>query len=134
MNTAPASGTAGPTVLVADDNRFNRAIVVHLLGQLGRPCLEAASGEEALALLATEPVGLVLLDLQMPGQRGETTCARIRAEPALAGLQVIAFTAHRMAHEADALVAAGFDGALIKPPSLHDLRMLCDRHLGALTP
>lgn len=123
---------AGPrrSVLVVDDNRFNRAIVAHLLAALGHPCLEAASGEEALALLAREPVALVLMDLQMtPGLRGEEVCARIRAQPALAGLPVIAFTAHRMAHETDALKAAGFDGALIKPPTPHDIRRLCALHL-----
>jgi CheY-like chemotaxis protein len=122
--------TLRPTVLVADDNRFNRAIVAHLLAQLGHPCLEADSGEDALAVLARERVAMVLMDLQMPGLRGEVVCARIRAQPALAGLKVIAFTAHRMAHEARALLASGFDDALIKPPTLHDIRQMCERHLG----
>ena len=49
-----------------------------------------------------------------------------RSVPATySGLRVIAFTAHRMADEEPQLREAGFDGVLVKPASLQDLRAVC---------
>lgn len=117
------------SILVADDNRFNRALVTRHLRQIGLQCLEADSGEEALRMLRAHDFGLVLLDLRMPDRSGESVCTEIRGIPELAGLRVIAFTAHRMADEAPQLLEAGFDGVLVKPASLHDLRSVCTAHL-----
>jgi CheY-like chemotaxis protein len=124
MNASPAR-----SILVADDNRFNRALVTRHLRQIGLDCLEAGSGEEALQVLRSHDCALVLLDLRMPDRSGESVCTEIRATPALAGLRVIAFTAHRMADEEPQLREAGFDGVLVKPASLHDLRAVCTAHL-----
>ena len=58
------------TVLVADDDHALRETVVEILGLAGYDVLQAADGEEALAVLSQESVDVLLLDLQMPGMDG----------------------------------------------------------------
>jgi signal transduction histidine kinase/purine-cytosine permease-like protein len=76
------SGYLGPRrrLLVVDNEEADRRLVVDRLAPLGFELLQAASGEEALALLATEPVDAIFLDLAMPGIDGWTTLRRLRAE------------------------------------------------------
>ncbi len=73
--TTPAVGT----VLLADDDAAFRGILKGLLDGLADRVLEAGDGREALALLATEPVGLVLTDMRMPGMDGTALLARLPA-------------------------------------------------------
>ncbi len=67
-------------MLVGDDEEAVRSIAATVLEIHGAGTLTAASGDEALALLRThgEKIGLVLLDLTMPGISGEETLRRIR--------------------------------------------------------
>jgi PAS domain S-box-containing protein len=68
-------------VLAVDDSEaFLRLLAAELRGE-GYEVLLARSGEDALALLAVEPVDCILLDLIMPGLSGPETCRRIRASP-----------------------------------------------------
>ncbi len=53
----------------------------------------ARSGEEALELLAVQPVDCILLDLLMPGLGGEETCRRIKAAPVVRDIPLIMLTA-----------------------------------------
>lgn len=107
----------GLRVLVVDDVQANRLVVEALLSPEGHHVIEAASGEAALELLATEPLpDLILLDGRMPGLSGSDTLARIRAMPGPAGrLPVIALTADVLPDQVREMQAAGFDGHLSKP-------------------
>jgi PleD family two-component response regulator len=68
---APGPGPlAGRTVLVAEDNAANQAVVVAMLEILQVRALVAGTGHEALACLAAQPVDAVLMDVQMPGLDG----------------------------------------------------------------
>ena len=61
------------TILLVDDSKTSRTVnFAYLYSLLGDEaiCLEASGGAEAMALLATHPVDLVLLDLTMPGMSG----------------------------------------------------------------
>jgi CheY-like chemotaxis protein len=55
--------------------------------------VKAASGEQAMALLATRPVDLVLLDVMLPGLGGHEVLRAVRADPKTAALPVIVFSA-----------------------------------------
>ena len=66
-------------------------------------------------MLAAKTYDCVLLDISMPEMSGEEVCKRIRADARLAGLRVIAYTAHTMKDEQQQILAAGFDALLIKP-------------------
>ena len=79
-------------ILVVDDTPFNRRLLVRLLEGIGHTTVEAGDGRQALDLLhdpSTEPVDLVLLDIEMPEMDGHETLARLKADEALRDLQVI---------------------------------------------
>jgi signal transduction histidine kinase/ActR/RegA family two-component response regulator len=107
---------AGQRVLVVDDSRINRRVVMGLLKGLGPQCIEAEGGQEALEILARQPVDLVLLDMHMPGLDGPETLAALRAlaGPA-ASTPVIALTADVLHGKRDDYLAMGFQGYLTKP-------------------
>jgi PAS domain S-box-containing protein len=70
---------AGLTVLLVEDNDQVRQFAESLLDDLGCQVVSAASGEEALGLLATNPVDLVFSDVVMPGMSGVDLARQIRA-------------------------------------------------------
>jgi CheY-like chemotaxis protein len=59
--------------------------------------------------------GLILLDLNMPGEGGLAVIRQIRADAALAGLRIVVFTSSEDQAEADACYAAGADSYIYKP-------------------
>jgi CheY-like chemotaxis protein len=90
LTSAPGAGTtvvlglplatpAVGTVLLADDDAGFRGMLRGLLDGRADRVLEAADGREALALIAADPVDLVLTDLRMPGMSGSTLLARLPA-------------------------------------------------------
>jgi putative two-component system response regulator len=71
MPFAPGTSALEPTsILVVDDEPLLRNVVCTLLGREGYVCGQASGVREALAILDREPYGLVLCDLEMPGERG----------------------------------------------------------------
>jgi signal transduction histidine kinase len=76
----PLRTPAVGTVLLADDDAEFRGVLSGLLDDLADRVLEAGDGREALALLAADPVDLVLADMRMPGMDGSALLARLPAE------------------------------------------------------
>ena len=109
------------SVLVVDDNAVNRKLAVALLTRRGMHVQEAESGSLALDMLRSEQFDTVLLDISMPVMDGLEVCRVIRADPALAKLRVVAYTAHAMTSERQSIMSAGFDDLLVKPISSQDL-------------
>ena len=116
---ATAYDLNGLRVLLAEDNAINQQIAVELLEGVGVAVDVVNNGREAVdKLLATGGdirYDLVLMDLQMPEMDGYQATARIRAEPSLADLPIIAMTAHAMAEERDRCLAAGMRAHITKP-------------------
>jgi DNA-binding NtrC family response regulator len=81
-----------PLVLVVDDRADAREYVDDLLTPEGYEVIQAASGEEALQLIARHPVRLVITDLEMPGVDGMELLDRVRDQHR--DLPVIIFTGH----------------------------------------
>ena len=100
-----------------DDIPSNRLIAEAMLRQLGGGVLMASDGREALRVLDSAVVDLVLLDLSMPGISGMEVCQNTRANNVLAGLPVIACTAHAQPEDRRNFIANGFNEILIKPVS-----------------
>jgi CheY-like chemotaxis protein len=69
-----------PTVLVIDDNRVVRNVVFTQLSRSGYRVIQAADGDEGIALYRDrhQDISLVLLDVRMPGKDGTTTLADLR--------------------------------------------------------
>jgi PAS domain S-box-containing protein len=103
------------TVLLAEDNEFNREVATILLQDAGASVDAAPNGHAALEKLATGSYDVVLMDMQMPVLDGIATTRAIRANPALAGLPIIAMTANAMDADREACLKAGMDAHLAKP-------------------
>jgi CheY-like chemotaxis protein len=90
----------------------------------------AASGSEALELLATSEFDLVLMDLQMPDMRGIEAARRIKANPTTARLPVIAMSADTFDGESARLAETGMDDYVGKPVQPEVLARVVGRWLG----
>lgn len=106
---------AGRRVLVVDDNRMNVAVVRRLLERAGLVVTSASSGSEAMSLLRSSSVDLVLLDLYMPEMNGDEVARRIRSELGLHRLPLIALSASVTLEERERCAAAGMDEFVSKP-------------------
>ena len=69
-----------PIILVVDDDSASGDIVARLLAREGYATRVASSGVEALRILRTEAIDLILLDVMMPGMDGLQVCAALHAE------------------------------------------------------
>lgn len=124
-SAAPASD-AGPgyehvRILAAEDNPFNRGLLVKMLKslQVGEITM-AENGREAVeALAGGKTFDLVLMDIQMPVLDGLEATRQIRAMGL--AVPVIALTAHALESDQRNCLAAGMDGHLAKPYRLHEL-------------
>jgi adenylate cyclase len=112
--------TAGPSVLVVDDQPPNIRLLDAILSPRGYVVHQATSGEEALEVLAATPVDLVLLDILMPGIDGYEVCRRIRDQEQTAYLPVVMVTASGDEQKVKAL-EAGADDFLTKPINTSEL-------------
>jgi adenylate cyclase len=102
------------TVLAVDDQPANLRLLDAVLTPRGHRVLTASSGAEALALLETEDVDLVLLDIVMPGMDGHEVCRRIRSTPLTEFLPVVMITASGSEQRLAAL-ESGADDFVTKP-------------------
>ena len=103
-----------PTILVVDDTPQNIRLLEAILAPQGYTVLAAASGDEALALIASQPVDLVLLDVVMPGIDGYEVSRRLREDPETAALPIVMVTSSADQEKVRAL-EAGADDFLPKP-------------------
>ena len=111
---------SGPVVrvLVVDDYAPGLYARATLLRRAGFEVFEARSGEEALQQAAIGRPHVVVIDVAQPVMNGYEVCRRIKADPALPGVQVLHVTsAHRDAADHARGLEAGADGYLIDPVS-----------------
>jgi adenylate cyclase len=108
------------TVLAVDDQPANLRLLDAVLTPRGHRVLTASSGGEALALLETEDVDLVLLDIVMPEMDGYEVCRKIRSAPSTEFLPVVMITASGTEQRLAALVA-GADDFITKPFDQNEL-------------
>jgi PAS domain S-box-containing protein len=124
------------TLLIIDDHAVNRDYLVTLLGYGEHRLLEAADGEEGLAIVRAKRPDLVITDVLMPTVDGYEFVRRLRAEPEIAHTPVIFCTAHYHEHEARSLAGAcGVRHVLLKPAEPEQvLRIVAEALLGAAEP
>jgi two-component system, chemotaxis family, chemotaxis protein CheY len=115
-------------VLVADDDKAMRTLLVHALGPLGiEEAVEAADGDEALALFQQSEFDLILLDLEMPGKTGLEVLRAIRSHPS--DVPVIMVTAKRSRESVLEAAEAGVTDYLVKPIDQEVLKKKLAPHL-----
>ena len=114
------SSLAGVPALVVDDSRTNLRIMEELLTSWGMQVQVAGGGEEALAELsraarAGRPHRIVLLDAMMPDLDGLAVAARMRADPALAGVPIVMLSSAGVVGDSGARQELAISRCLIKP-------------------
>lgn len=103
-------------ILVVEDNEDNRRILLYRLKKIGEfEILEAANGEEAVAVVEASAPDLIFMDLKMPVMDGWEATRRIRALPGGAAIPIIALTAQAMAGDEQKALANGCNDYLAKP-------------------
>ncbi len=104
-------------VLVVDDNQDVRDLVVLFLSADGFHVFSASNGDDALAILKSNPINLVLLDVMMPGKSGLEVLAEIRTNSnrSIREIPVMMITAKSSTEDIDAALAAGANSYVIKP-------------------
>jgi two-component system cell cycle response regulator DivK len=108
-------------ILVVEDQVDNRQILRDLLGNAGYELTEAENGEEAIVVVARRRPDLILMDIQLPIMDGYEATRRIRTNPDLKSVPIIAVTSYALAGDENKALAAGCDGYVTKPYSPRDL-------------
>jgi len=108
-------------VLIAEDNPVNRELLRELLELRGHSVIEACDGEEALRKIIEVSPDILLLDLNMPVLDGYATVQRIREDPSMQSLPILAVTAYAMRGDREKILNSGFNGYLSKPISSAEL-------------
>ncbi|WMW26123.1 PAS domain S-box protein [Methanolobus sediminis] len=104
----------GHTVLIVDDDPLNVRLLEVFLSK-HYSVLAAYSGEEALEIVGSKPIDLVILDIMMPGMDGYEVCRRIKANESTKFIQVIIVTALSSKDDRIKGIEAGADEFLVKP-------------------
>jgi CheY-like chemotaxis protein len=116
-------------ILVAEDNAVNRELLRELLEARGYEVFEACDGQEALHMIEQSRPELLLMDIGMPVLDGFGVIRKIRENPRIAMLPVVAVTAYAMRGDREKILNSGFDGYLSKPLNPSSLTAELDRLL-----
>ncbi|HLE67467.1 MAG TPA: response regulator [Burkholderiales bacterium] len=123
MNEArgPRAAQGAFHVLVVDDDPDMVAYLTRLLRTEGMDAEAALDGEQAFALIADSPPGLVLLDVMMPGVSGFDICRKLKADEATALVPIVLITALEDTESRVRGIEAGADDFLSKPVNREEL-------------
>lgn len=114
----------GLRVLVVDDNRDAANTLNVLLNLWGYDCRVSYDGFNALETARDYRPDCLLLDINMPGMDGCTVARRLRQEPDLAQVKLIALTAYSDETHTRRIQEAGFDHHVVKPADIEELQRL----------
>ncbi len=105
-------------VMVVDDSPLTRDLLASLLSTIGYDVVSVESGSRALALLKTQPIELVVTDLEMPGMDGFTLTRAIKDDQALRGIPVLMVSTRASEQDRIRGMNAGADGYVTKSDSV----------------
>jgi signal transduction histidine kinase/CheY-like chemotaxis protein len=137
--TIAESSPEPPSILIVEDNELNINTISSYLAAKGYRPIVAGDGQSAISILegcATELTqkhypDLILMDIQMPGMDGIEAIVRIRQNPQLAEIPIIALTALAMEGDRDKCLNAGANGYLTKPVKLKQLNATIQQFLNS---
>lgn len=115
-----------PRILHIEDDPANRLLVRKLLQNAGHEVIDAADGLEGVRLACAQRPDLVLVDLNIPGLDGFEVTLRLRGEPSLVGVPIVAITAEG---DRETSLAVGCDGFLQKPIDARSFSNVIEQYL-----
>ena len=104
-----------PRILLVEDNEMNRDMLSRRLQRRGFDVVMAVDGEQGVAMARAEPPDLILMDMSLPVLDGWEATRRLKADPEVRAIPVIALTAHAMSGDREKAVEAGCDDYDTKP-------------------
>jgi len=126
-HAAAAPPLSGRRVLVVDDNGDAAESLALLLHASGAEVRTACDGPSGLAQVVEFRPQALLLDLGMPGMDGFEVARRLRADPAQAGLMIVALTGWGQEEDRKRTQRSGFDHHLTKPVDVDGLLEILSR-------
>jgi len=116
-------------ILVVEDREDSRQIVRDLLAGTDYELSEAENGAEALSVIAKQRPDLIVMEIQLPVMDGYEAARRIKSDPALQSIPIIAVPSYAPAGEEAKARAAGCDDYVPKPYSPRQLLTKIRQHL-----
>lgn len=116
-------------IIVVDDNRENRSVLIHMLESIGFEVIEATNGQEGLEKAVEEKPDLIITDLVMPVLDGWEMMQRLRKMPEFEGLAIIASSASAFSSDHHKSLSAGANDFIPKPLNLDELLQKMDQYL-----
>jgi len=114
----------GWRVLLVEDNYDNFEMVRFLLERADYTVVGARNGREAVTAAHEHKPDVILMDLSLPEMDGWEAAREIKSDPEIAGIPLIALTAHTLPGDRQKAMEAGFDNYISKPinvPAFYDI-------------
>ena len=118
-------------VLLIEDNEVNSYLIRFVLEQAGYAVQVATNGLEGLEAARAKRPDLILMDIGMPVMDGYEATERLKADPGLSDVPVVALSAHAMEHEKERAYQAGCIAHIEKPIDMKTFIRQVQTHLGA---
>ncbi len=115
---AGSDSVSSPLILLAEDNQFTAETMQDYLQFHGFRVNVASNGYEVIEQALAHKPNLIIMDIQMPGLNGFEATHRLRLEPSMADIPIIALTALAMAGDRERCLSAGANAYYSKPISL----------------
>jgi CheY-like chemotaxis protein len=103
------------TILIIEDNEQNLYLETFILQRNGHEVVQARSGERGITAALEVIPDLILLDIQLPGMDGYTVAERLRTNPLIARIPIIAVTSYAMTGDRERILEAGCTSYIEKP-------------------
>jgi two-component system, cell cycle response regulator DivK len=116
-------------ILMVEDTEDNRQTVRDLINSVGYELVEAHDGAAGVVMAGEHRPDLILMDIQLPVLDGYESTRRIKADPALKHIPIIAVTSYALSGDEAKTRAAGCDGYIAKPFSPRQLLAKINEYL-----
>lgn len=108
-------------ILVVEDNPDNRVLISDVLMSLDYDVSVAVDGQEGIAKTGSDKPDLILMDMSLPVLDGWEATRRLKADPLMSHIPIIALTAHAMVGDREKAIDAGCNDYISKPIDLREL-------------
>ena len=120
-SSQPGSDGSGMRVLLVDDNLDAMEMMSFLLAEMGYETCTTSDASQIEDLVARHKPQVIVLDIGLPGVDGYEVARRLKQNPAMSGIRLVAHTGYGSPEDRRRAQEAGFDAHLVKPAELADL-------------